>query len=406
MDADAGDERELTARGRRALPLIAGALAAIVVASLIYLRAGAPPAAVSSPEPSPIPVLDSRFSAAYDFLTPSLGWSLVSQPGPDPSPLSVFKTTDGARHWFKQLNGMSQNGDMELTFLDRSHGLVTQPNGGTYFYRTRDGGAIWTRVELPAAMDSMTFADANHGWAIVTIAPPPGPMAPPTVQLMATSDGGDSWHPGVWPAGGQPGFKGGGTPRLAFRANGEGWLGASSQAPTVYLTNDGGSTWTSVRLPSPQCTSPAPAPDELKGLPGTPSFNTVVTLPPAKGAIVSVGSDCGFSLDLETLDGGQTWRAVSPPPLFQDFQGVSFLDSTHWWAAHDGFVYRTDDGGRSWRDMKAVLRDGWFYGQIGAIDPRHAWMVMGSPSQPSAAGLAMTSDGGVSWKAVNVPRPV
>src|ERR1700674_1600600 len=97
------DTPEPSRRGRRALPLIAGSLAAVVVASLIYLHPALPslpkpPAAPPSPSPATIP---AGYSQQYDFISATTGWALLGTP--PGTRLYVYRTTDGAKHWNLQL---------------------------------------------------------------------------------------------------------------------------------------------------------------------------------------------------------------------------------------------------------------------------------------------------------------
>src|SRR6266550_8651814 len=91
------------ARARRAIPLIAAALTVIVVAGLIYLRPGAPTPSVLHAAP-PVPILSGQYSVDYDFISPSLGWSVVVQRQGTPT-FRVFATRDGARTWQKRFTG-------------------------------------------------------------------------------------------------------------------------------------------------------------------------------------------------------------------------------------------------------------------------------------------------------------
>jgi hypothetical protein len=50
------EEKDRDARARRAIPLIAAAITLVVVASLIYIRAGKPVSNLAPPEPTPSPI--------------------------------------------------------------------------------------------------------------------------------------------------------------------------------------------------------------------------------------------------------------------------------------------------------------------------------------------------------------
>src|SRR3981189_1922781 len=98
----------LSRRARRAMPLIAAALTAIVVASVLYLHPSVPPPpGKQAPKVTKPLRLSNQYSATYDFVTPSLGWALVLGRGPEPVRFSVYRTSDAANHWSKPIPGNS-----------------------------------------------------------------------------------------------------------------------------------------------------------------------------------------------------------------------------------------------------------------------------------------------------------
>src|SRR4029077_15138436 len=121
-------------RARRAMPLIAGALTAMVVAGLVYLHPSFPTShSVLRLAPSPTPpVLPQTYLVSYDFLTATAGCALVEEASSAASRFWVFKTIDTARHWQRQFAGsaMSTNaGPLKIQFFDRNNGLIAL--GGT-----------------------------------------------------------------------------------------------------------------------------------------------------------------------------------------------------------------------------------------------------------------------------------
>src|SRR5438552_4651950 len=113
------DTPEPSRRGRRAVPLIAGSLAAVVFASLIYLHPALPslpkpPAAPPSPSPATIP---AGYSPQYDFINATTGWALLVGTSP-PIRFYLYRTTDGAKHWTMQLSADVNSGFGEVKFFD------------------------------------------------------------------------------------------------------------------------------------------------------------------------------------------------------------------------------------------------------------------------------------------------
>ena len=379
------------ARARRAIPLIAAALAVIVVAGLLYLRAGAPTPSVLHAAP-PVPILSGQYSVDYDFISPSLGWSVVVQRQGTPT-FWVFATRDGARTWQKRFTGgLAQSEPATIHFFDRDHGILY----AGVMYRTTDSGAHWSVISLPEGTPNFVFASATHGWAVVS-----EPDQQATTHLYSTVDGGLFWHrvdssppPGaLW---------GRALPMtLGFRSDGEGWTGSEESSPTVSTTRDGGTTWRTIALP-PITTRPI-------GGKGFLAYNTSVVLMPGNGVIALVSDGFGDEWMFTSFDRGQSWRLISPPPSPAQLSDLSFVDSRHWWASRWGALFKTSDAGQTWIPVATVVPDisgDWTFAPAQVIDAKHAWLVMSSANRRSGAtGLMMTSDGGVNWTAANVPKP-
>jgi photosystem II stability/assembly factor-like uncharacterized protein len=390
----------LSPRARRALPLIAAAVLVTAGASVAYLRPSllqlpAPPKAVGPA------LLSNDYSAAYTFLTPSLGWALVAETTSATPRFSVFKTTDSAKHWkrllVKQPNQISL-GSLLIRFFDASHGVIALGNP-TEIYRTSDGGTHWALVKTPNYFFSFFVpADALHGW-LLSWSGRPDQSVP---NLLSTSDGGDTWTalPQTLPwANGSAGFP---DANFSFRNAREGWVGASAAEPTVYASTDGGVSWQPHTMPSNLdsnlCTTPL-----SPGAPGP--WTTYVSLLPGHGVVAILNHCYGRVEGYTSVDGGATWRALASPPGSTSLGDFAFQDSSHWWAMGAGDLWKSSDAGGSWKLVSQQL-DGWQYSPH-VIDANHAWaeLYISKPSWAPGAGLAVTSDGGVHWSQVNAPQP-
>lgn len=398
------DLPEPSRRARRALPLIAGALAAMVVAGLVYLHPGFPsmpkgPVALPSSGPSPS-LVPNQYSTRYGFVSETAGWALVVGPQSGPAHWYVYKTTDGAKHWTMQLNAYSAYPAITgIKFFDSTHGVIATGNP-SQLYRTSDGGAHWDTVPLPLSRyqaNAITFTDPAHGWLTVS----EGDLAS-LPHFFATTDGGSTWNELVWPKwatwGGKGGVIGGDLP---FRRPGEGWLGANASQPTVYSTSDGGASWQPHTLPS--LPEPIPTPGGKPIPPNFPgsTYSTSVSLLPGAGVIATINYDVRAGV-YTSFDGGNTWRVIASPPGNTTYSDFVFQDSTHWWAMRFGTLYKSSDAGQTWRWVSQQL-DQWDY-RPQIIDSKHAWSELSDPRTPGH-GLASTSDGGLHWKQVNAPLP-
>ena len=388
---------ELSRRSRRALPLIAGSLAAIVVASLIYLHPAfpsLPKGPVAPPKPSPS-LVSNGYYAVYDFVSATTGWALVAGPQSGPARSFVYMTTDGAKHWNVQLITYSANpGIAAIQFFDSKHGVVSMGSPGQ-LYRTSDAGTHWDSVPLPPyQVDEITFSDPLHGWLLAS----EGDLRS-VRHFFATTDGGGTWTELAWPRWAGSADRGsiGG---LQFRRPGEGWLGAAASEPTVYATVDGGASWQPRVLPRiPQANPDLPSgPDS--------AFYTYIRLLPGVGVFAIIGYSEGGankSFAYTSFDGGTSWRSVAPPPGGTAWDFV-FQDSSQWWSTPLGTLWKSSDAGQSWKRVSQQPEDWRYWPHI--IDAKHAWAeLFSSRDVVTGTGLAITSDGGLHWKQVDAPQP-
>jgi len=379
-------------RARRALPLIASALTAIVVVSLLYLTSGI--RSSQSPAGSaPIAVMSGPYLARYDFISPSVGWALVLDYTSFATSFRIFRTTDSASHWQLQYTGQAEGGQTYIHFFDRDHGFAY----AGLLYRTVDAGVHWEQMQTPGYFSM--FASAALGWSLGA-----------QDHMYSTSDGGVTWKrlpsdlPGsalwrLWPEawrflGAVFGGYGAGPEPASFRDTGEGWLGAGYlDSPTVYLTIDGAVTWRAVAIPPPASAN-------------NPGYLTTVSVAPGGQVVVLISDETMLLGAYASDDLGKSWRAVTLPPTLSTFADLSFVDAIHWIALRAGYVYKTADAGARWSSVPVSgLPDDWRYVDAHAIDGDHAWWSMIATARSTDSALAMTSDGGRHWKTVNVPNP-
>ena len=172
-------------------------------------------------------------------------------------------------------------------------------------------------------------------------------------------------------------------------------------ASRIYKTTDGGSTWTlQFRNEDPK------------------RFLDAMSFWDANhGIVIGDSIDRRFDI-LLTTNGGQSWTRVLPdiPPPALENEGAFAASGTniavygkkYAWiglgAAARGRVLYTSDGGRHWKVSETPLKSGQSSGifSIAFRDSRHGVIVGGDYQKEKEAidNVAITSDGGATWKLV------
>jgi hypothetical protein len=248
-------------------------------------------------------------------------------------------TSDGGRTWHW---AMPRGCCGEFTFLNRRVGFFV---GDGRFYATRNGGASWQPVGSRFFGGPLTFVGARHGVSVLD------------GGFLQTSDGGRHWTSPT--LSGEPPSAGNGllvnTPVAAFgrRLVMPGERDAQFPKATdprdwrsiVYVSDDGGSTWTARPLP--------------------------------RWWIPYVGADDGARF--------------------------SAASATVWFAAARQELAVTTDAGRTWRRVRPVgMPARWIMGAIDFTSAKVGWAIFNGPSQRV---LMRTTDGGVRWKPAGPRRP-
>jgi photosystem II stability/assembly factor-like uncharacterized protein len=257
----------------------------------------------------------------------------------------LYHTADGGLTWSISSTPFS-GGD--LSFIDEQDGWMLADLGvgagsnAVAVFQTRDGGATWTErysndPNNPEAGDSLPLGglksdlvpiNMQTAWVGGVI------YAPGTVYLFRTDDGGRNWIPVNLPLpdGAENVELGIDRDQMQFVSAQDGFLvvrmsGDSTQT-AVYVTKDGGDTWTLTPTLIPEA--------------GDSDFLS------AAEAIIYNGEQ--FYV---TRDAARTWTTVSPDIVFGDsFLTMDFVNPNSGWivsaAEEQRSLYRTHDGGVTW----------------------------------------------------------
>lgn len=261
--------------------------------------------------------------------------------------------------------------------------------------RTDDGGAAWRDVTPPAGdfgyIAGSAFLDASHAFIAAPDATDPMHMG----VLYRTADGGRTWSMNAIPFGGGS---------LRFIDPSNGWamaglgVGAGSNAIAIFQTTDGGATWTQAFVNDPTAAG-AREDIPLGGLKGVFEARDMQTA--WVGGIVY--SNAAFYL-YRSDDGGRSWAQVSAalPPAAQEAQ-VN-IEEMQFPTPRDGFLslsftgatgitralFVTRDGGDNWTMMPTLFPGGRSTDFVSATD---GFLFDG-------ARFHVTRDAGATWTIV------
>ncbi|MEW5987159.1 MAG: glycoside hydrolase domain-containing protein [Chloroflexota bacterium] len=204
----------------------------------------------------------------------------------------LFRTEDGGRTWTELSIPVGE----AVRFVDAQTGWTAGGPGGHELYVSRDGGQSWQRQEVAAGYyDLPTFTTTQNGVLPVTLAD--------RVEFYTTQDQGQSWRL----AASLP-FTGGLAPGVKAPVSvidGQNWVAAAPGTNNLALTSDGGQTWRTVEVGSPDA-----------------SVVTIEFSSPAAGWLQTVETacrgdkaagtfDCTNEMNVwQTADGGHTWSEI------------------------------------------------------------------------------------------------
>jgi photosystem II stability/assembly factor-like uncharacterized protein len=365
------------------------------------------------------------------FVSADTAW-IIAQLHVHNGPTVLMNTIDGGKTWHEQFRIPDGSGIGSFRFWNARDGELVEDVPSTLppsktpgapgssnmvprTYRTHDGGAHWSLVDLPVDWSNPGGPDFSltqlEAWRISGRGLGQAPMA-----LQHTIDGGVQWTTvGTIPAGASLGSN------LTFTDRQTGWLTANqsksyawdangkpitSLPPTalLWVTRDAGQTWAPIDLPLP-----AEAAANNVGLESPVFFGSrdgllefSVTGPPPtfspEAPTQAPPKGWTHRYVLTTHDGGQHWANLIQMPGSLEQGGALFFDVRHWMMAAGPEIGETYDGGKTWT-TRQVLANGlefdlapWNY-----IDAKTIW------SQVGADKLVRSTDGGAHWTAVTPP---
>jgi photosystem II stability/assembly factor-like uncharacterized protein len=274
---------------------------------------------------------------------------------------------------------------------------ITKPG----IFRTTNGGRTWQQTIPPApalsggpvVISQIDFINSQQGWALESLGGGAGSFY---FALLHTADGGAHWSfiaqgPGNPPT---PGAYPRNVQGINFDSATSGWttvvIFAGPQLSGAYHSTDGGRTWLEVTLPLTGAFSM-----------GFLNVQPPVFFDTTHGALV-VGTDKAVGIYV-TTDGGTTWTPTAPligsvPLASPQPISAELVDPAHGWVIVGTHFYFTPDLGLHW----SLVRQNLGFGTIGILDYLNAqvgWALGGNRSTAGVSQTALrhTTNGGHNW---------
>jgi photosystem II stability/assembly factor-like uncharacterized protein len=275
---------------------------------------------------------DSSTPVALFFTDPQHGWFLEQiYPGMNHVYAQVFATQDGGKTWTLVSDATTGSdtalpgsyslpyGTDVLAFVSPKTGF----SGGKDLFKTTDGGQTWAAVKLPDPPNAPSvdnpdhmvspprFANNRDGILVYTLyaydkvfCPPcdTSDQLPDATYLYITHDGGETWTP-------VPAPEKTGKAVLVDAQNG--WFAGRSDmaagSASIYVTSDGGKTWNGQLKdsPIPICAQLEPASPQL--LYAEKAIGYPVQAEAFRG--------CDQPFLYESKDSGKSWKPVVTSPI-------------------------------------------------------------------------------------------
>lgn len=280
-------------------------------------------------------------------------------------------------------------------------------------WRSDDGGATWLAMlrRSQYAFNALTFVDRERGWLV-------------GVEMMRTTDGGESWEPQSYDPGQGLVFRG---LDVAFTSSERGVVAGlvearESVSPYAHFgqvieTSDGGRNWRSAAIAPGNNLAYSPS-----GFASACLTTTGTALAVGGGGFNSVTSR---SLALLRADEVVSWTNVFPDLhaagagfMNDSLRGVACVGGRGLWvvgrrrcapfcevAVEPASLLHSHDAGRTWEDASGrtpVASDA----ELVAVDfvGDHGWAVGSEGDGESQRLLALaTIDGGTQWHRLNIP---
>jgi photosystem II stability/assembly factor-like uncharacterized protein len=259
------------------------------------------------------------------MLNHNLGWA-VSHTG------HIFKTESGGENWTKLSEIKDTITANQIHFVNEQDGWLLE---SLSVWRTQDSGATWRKT-----FSTTTPGVSGQPSGMFVINTNTVVVSGSNGQVYLTQDGGETWKIKTPVSGNRIDFS-----DVWFVNEKRGWVtgvqiivGGESYRPLLLETTDGGNTWKEAAVginiwPSSVC------------FVGDEGWLAGVQ------RIVIDGSVDMPGVLLTTKDGGKHWVPVQLASDSPALTYIRFADKTHGWLVGGDRLFRTEDGGNTWRPV-------------------------------------------------------
>jgi photosystem II stability/assembly factor-like uncharacterized protein len=263
-------------------------------------------------------------------------------------------------------------------------------------WKTNDGGGTWSYGSIDTSPVSgeafspyfLNFADNQHGWLMVYLG---AGMMHAYVALFMTVDGGATWIDVLDPFTGND-IQSFPKTGMVFVDPQTGWLTRDAQGvdptPHIFRTTDSGVTWTRLNLPPP-ADFPNLHDSYACGSYSPNAFSTlsvIIAMKCLDQATFKVEKDYAYF----TSDGGITWQTYPLPADYALGKELYFFSPQNGLALGRK-IYKTSDGGQTWKFIQQVSWDG----QFSFVSTDLGWAYVFNDQGEIA--LVKTVNGGETW---------
>ncbi|MBB6677102.1 WD40/YVTN/BNR-like repeat-containing protein [Cohnella lubricantis] len=301
----------------------------------------------------------------------------------------------------------------QVQFADAEHGWTSGALGDSpsaLVWRTTNGGRAWHAAALGNGVQDAAFgmADRQHGWAV-------GPSDCQFVSgtsvcgklaILNTRDGGATWQ-SQW-AKDDP--KAGSDNEVEAVNAATAYVRAG---PSVWKTTDGGSNWLEASIPSSEA-----SPYQISFVDESVGFaaGRMGTECPEKGLVPSSpNADCKTAV-WKTTDGGKSWKKLAHAPRHGGAwypADIQFVDKRNGYLllvnpnTHGSLLYSTANGGIGWKLRNTKIPGARPYPvKLEFVTPRTGYVPLRVGAGPVDGGLLRTVNGGAAFTQVKDPRLV